>query len=54
MADPYPLSSLIERPGYKITTTEPAYAIEVVVPFNEGTVAQARAAAETLIENLTI
>ena len=53
-SDPYPLAQLSPRPAYAVSETDAVFVVEVVVPFNEGTVAEARSAALDAIGTLTI
>lgn len=54
MADTIPLANLPEAPAYDARTTDAAFVVEVVVPFNEGTVEEARNAARDEIAQVTI
>ncbi|AYO83649.1 hypothetical protein [Methylobacterium brachiatum] len=54
MADPIPTSHLPDPPAYELRQTDAAFVVEVVVPYNEGTVAEAKKAALDAINALTI
>lgn len=56
MADstPYALADLSPTPAYAVNETDAVFVVEVIVPFNEGTVQEAREAALDEIAKLTI